>query len=98
MPRPIRPREIEKSKDFKGSMIRLIKSLKPWKIIMILALLLAMVSAILSLIAPDKLSELTDTITKGIAPNEQKIQEVSDKITQNLMTSNINLKITNNIR
>ena len=55
MPRPGGPRGHEVSKDFKGSMIRLIKNLAPWKIIMIFALSLALISAILSLIAPNKL-------------------------------------------
>jgi len=75
MPRPMGPRVEEKSKDFKGSMNRLFKSLKPWKYIMILALILAMLSAILSLVTPNKLSDLTDTITSGISPNGEKIEK-----------------------
>ena len=63
MPRP-GPKVVEKSKDFKGSMIRLLKNLNPWKYILMIALLLAMVSAIFSLIAPDKLSGLADTISE----------------------------------
>ena len=34
MPRP-GPRVEEKSKDFKGSMIRLLKNLNPWKYILV---------------------------------------------------------------
>ena len=48
MPRPGGSRNFEKSKDFKGSMLRLIKNLSPWKVIMCIALVLAMVSAILA--------------------------------------------------
>ncbi len=59
----------EKSRDFSGSMKRLIKGLNNWKIIMYIALILAMVSAILALISPNKLSTLTDEITIGIKPN-----------------------------
>ena len=59
----------EKSKDFKGSMLRLFKSLNNYKYILILALVLGMISAILALIAPNKLSKLTDEITIGITPN-----------------------------
>ena len=44
----------EVSKDFKGSMIRLIKNLGPWKWTMIFALTVAMISAILALITLDK--------------------------------------------
>ena len=84
MPRPGGPGVQEKSKDFKNSMIRLLSNLKPWKIIMIVALTLAMISAILALIAPDKLSVLTDTITAGISPDVDKIYEIGELIDSNL--------------
>lgn len=71
MPRPGGPRGRvpEKSKDFKGAMKRLFASLKHWHGLLIFSLILAMTSAILALIAPNKLSDLTDTITLGISPN-----------------------------
>ncbi len=84
MPRPGGPGVQEKSKDFKNSMIRLLSNLKPWKIIMIVALILAMISAILALVAPDKLSVLTDTITAGISPDVDKIYEIGELIDSNL--------------
>lgn len=59
----------EKSRDFKGSMKRLIGNLKKWHILMIIALVLAATSSVLSLVAPNKLSDLTNTITDGIKPN-----------------------------
>ena len=59
----------EQSRDFKGSIKRLFNSLNTWKYFLVISLILAMVSAILSLIAPNKLSSLTDTITLGIRPN-----------------------------
>ena len=69
MPRPGRgPGAFEQSKDFKGSMIRLIKNLKPWKYIMVLALSLAMISAVLALIAPNRLSKFADLIGEGLIP------------------------------
>ena len=91
MPRPGRgPRVQEKSKDFKGSMIRLIKNLKPWKYIMIFAMILALISAVLALITPDKLSSLTDTISQGIKPNTEKMTEISTSIIQNIDKENMN--------
>ena len=68
----------EKSKDFKGSMIKIIKSMKPWYNGIIISLVLALISAILALIAPRKLSNLTDYITAGITPivTESKITEI----------------------
>ena len=66
----------EVSKDFKGSMIRLIKNLAPWKWTMIFALTVAMISAILALITPDKLSEFADIIRLGIVNSSIDMAEV----------------------
>ena len=79
MPRPMGPgKKIEKSKDFKGSMKKILKSLSSWHIALGVSLTLAMISAILALIAPNKLSDLTNYITEGITPriSEAKIQEI----------------------
>ena len=70
----------EKSRDFKGSIKRLFNNLSTWKYFLIISLVLAMVSAIISLIAPNKLSELTDTIASGISPN------ISEQIVKDIMT------------
>ena len=77
MPRPMRGGN-EKSKDFKGSMIKIIKSLKPWATGIIISLVLALISAVLALIAPNKLSSLADFITEGITPriSQEKITEI----------------------
>jgi ATP-binding cassette subfamily B protein len=75
-----RPRgTLEKSKDFKGSMKRLFNSLNNFRYLLIFALVLAMISAILSIIAPNKLSDLTDTITLGLQVNLSNdiIQEIN---------------------
>ena len=71
MPRPMGPNRgvPETSKDFGGSIKRLFNSLNKWRYLLILSLVLAMISAILALVAPNKLSDLTDTITLGISPN-----------------------------
>ena len=77
MPRPNRGTP-EKSKDFMGSMKKLLQNLKPWRVLLTLGLVLAFISAILSLVAPDHLSNLTDTITSGIKPNisENTIKDI----------------------
>ena len=80
MPKP--NRNFEKSKDFKGSMLRLFKSLDKWKYLLCFSLLLAMISAIIALIAPNKLSDLTDTITVGITPN------ISEEVIKDIMSDN----------
>ena len=90
MPRPGGPRgQInEKSKDFKGSINRLFGSLKKWHLLLGISVFLAMVSAILALITPNKLSDLTDTITKGISPKTDKLAEITDKISENMNNQN----------
>ena len=89
MPRPGGARVQEKSKDFKGSMLRLFKNLKQWKYIMGISLALAMISAILALVAPNKLSSFTDTITSGLTPNTEKLQEIGEKISINLANADL---------
>ena len=91
MPRPM-GRIDEKSKDFVGSIKRLLTNLKPWKILMGLAVTLAFLSAILSLTAPNKLSSLTDVITEGIKPNTEVLQTVIEKIGTNFNEDEIKNK------
>lgn len=93
MPRP-GGRTIEKSKNFKGSMIRLIKNLKPWKLIMSIALSFAVISAILALITPNKLSEFTDLISDGLIPKTEVLQDISVKIGENINPTTLQEKIT----
>ena len=78
-----RGKAVEKSKDFKGSMIKLIKSLKKWLIAIIISLLLAFGSAIISLIAPNKLANLADYISDGVKPNVEELTKVSTEIYKN---------------
>ena len=69
MPKPMNGKVPETSKNFGASMKRLFKSLGKWKYLFVTALVLAMISAILALISPNKLSNLTNIITDGIKPN-----------------------------
>ena len=56
----------EKAKDFKSAIKRLFSELKGQKTLIIIALTLAILSAVLSILAPNKLSDLTDEISKGL--------------------------------
>ncbi len=91
MPRPMHGNN-EKSKDFVGSIKRLLANLKPWKILMGLAITLAFLSAILSLTAPNKLSSLTDVVTNGIKPNTEVLQSVITEITNNFNEASLQKK------
>lgn len=92
MPRRIRNNN-EKSKNFIPSIKRLFKSLNKWRAVLLIALLLAAVSSVLSIISPDILSNLTDTITEGIAPKVEKLSELSDSIKLKLSEENISIKM-----
>ena len=94
MPRPGGSNVYEKSKDFFGSIKRLLSNLKSWRIIIIVALFLAMFSAILSLIAPNKLSDFTDIITKGLAIKTDKLSYLSEEIQNNFNEENMKIKIS----
>ena len=83
------PGGFEQSKDFKGSMIRLIKNLSPWKYIMILALSLAMTSAILALVAPNRLSKFADLIGEGLVPNTEMMQTIMTEVSKNEIPKDI---------
>lgn len=56
----------EKAKDFKGAMKRLFHELKHFRILIIIAFILAILGSVLSIIAPNQLSNLTDEIQKGL--------------------------------
>lgn len=58
----------EKAKDFKSAIKRLFKELRGFRKLISVALILAILSAILSISAPNKLSELTDKISEGLMP------------------------------
>ena len=85
MPRPMK--KVEKVKDFKGTLLRIFKNLKKWKYVLVLSCILAMASAILSTIGPNKLADVTDVISDGIKPNTKNIKKVSEEITRNVIIS-----------
>ena len=89
----------ETAKDFGGSMKRLFKELKTYQKAIFLALVLAALGSILSLFAPNKLSDLTDEIQKGLIINQDNMTEIATDIQNNLMTSlpeYLNFNLDNN--
>ena len=73
------PLPAEKAKDFKGATKRLLKELNKFKVLIIIALVLAVLGAILSISAPNQLSKLTDKISEGlVAPMDMDaIKQIS---------------------
>lgn len=74
----------EKAKDFKSAIKRLFKELKGFRKLITVALILAIFSAVLSISAPNKLSDLTDQISEGLVINKDNMEELTKKITTNL--------------
>ena len=79
-----RQREIESVKDFKGTLLRIFKSLNRWRYILVVSCILAMFAAILSTIAPNKLADVTDVISEGIKPNTENLEIINKEIFGNI--------------
>ena len=79
----------EKAKDFKGSMKRLFSELKNYRVFIYISLILATLGSILSIIAPNRLSDLTDEISKGLVVNSTNLEKISKHTMKNLNEENL---------
>lgn len=84
MPRPNGKQE--KAKDLKGTLLRIFKSLNTWRFVLVLSCVLALIGAILSTIAPNRLAKVTDVITESIKPNTKNIEVLNKKIQENMLS------------
>ena len=75
----------EKAKNFKSAIKRLFSELGRFRKIVIFSVILAAFSAVLSILAPNKLSDLTDEIQNGLTINQSNMAEVSEKASNNVM-------------
>ena len=96
--RPVRPGGMgrmrgsaEKAKDFKTAMKKLIRYSKPFWPAVLVAIILAIGSAILTIIGPDQISRITDEITKGLTSqiDLEKIKEIAIFVGTLYITSGI---------
>jgi ATP-binding cassette subfamily B protein len=78
----------EKPKDFKSAMKRLFSELKDFKTLIAISLILAALGSILSISAPNRLSKLTDEISKGLVVNTDNMQELVQKTAMNMAMQN----------
>lgn len=83
----------EKAKDFKSAIKRLLKELSGHRVLISISLVLAMLGAVLSIIAPNQLSKLTDEITEGLVVNKANLEELTNTISQNLTESKMQEKL-----
>ena len=75
------PAPAKKAKNFKSAISRLFKELKSFHILILVALILAALSSVLSIISPNKLSDLTDEISKGLVIKTNVMKEITTKVT-----------------
>lgn len=57
----------EAAKDFKAAIAKLFAYCKPYRVLILLGLLSAGISSIMTIVGPDQLKEITNTITAGLA-------------------------------
>ena len=82
MPRP--NRKVEKAKDFKCAYKRLINELYLFKKLIIIALVLAALGSVLTIVTPDILSNLTDEISNGLVMNKDNFEKIIKEVTGSL--------------
>ena len=78
----------EKPKDFKKALAKLNKYLKPYKHLIVIAIVLSALSSILSIIGPNKIKDLTNEIQEGLIINKDNME---------LLVKDIQTDIRNNI-
>ena len=77
-------KEFEKAKDFKGSIVRLAKELKNYKILIFISLTLAALGSIISIFTPNILSDMTNKISEGIMINKDNLNQITEEIKANV--------------
>ena len=79
----------EKVKDFKSSVLRLLKELKSFKVLIIISLILAALGSIIAIFTPNILSDLTDTISEGLVVNTDNMEKLNTKIQESMTEDKI---------
>ena len=87
MPKP--NRNVEKAKDFKGAIKRLIKEMAGFKKLIIISLTLAALGAVLTIVTPNILSDLTDEISKGLVLNKDNFEKLTKEVTSSINEESI---------
>lgn len=72
-----------KPKDLVGTWKKLLGYCRRYLAVFMIAILCAAAGTVLTLIGPDKLSEMTDTITAGITPNTEALTELTEAVSEN---------------
>ena len=84
----------EKAKDLVGTWKKLLGYCRKYLPVIIIALVCAAAGTVLTLIGPDKLSDMTDTVTAGIAPNTELLGEITEAVSANI-SANMEITVNN---
>lgn len=82
-----------KPKDFKKSVKRIFIELGIFKYFILLAVLLSVLSSVISIFAPKQLSKLTDEITSGLMINNGNLVKISNSIKNNINSDSFKKRI-----
>lgn len=74
----------EKAKDLVGTWKKLFAFCRKYIAPIIISLICAVLGTILTLMGPDKLSDMTDIITEGIKPDTEMLTQISEGIADNV--------------
>lgn len=93
----------EKPKNLVGTWKKLLSLCQKYYAVMIIAVLCSIISTVLTLLGPDRLSDMTECITEGIKPKTEVLEEITtamgDNISQNMedLTAAITDNMTKNM-
>jgi len=79
----------EIAKNFKEAIMRLLCELKGFKTFITISLVLAALGSLLSIVSPNKLSELTDEISNGLVVNKDNLETLTKEVTQKVSQENL---------
>lgn len=89
---PSAGRSTEKAKDFVGTWKKLLHYCRKYIVVLLIAVICASAGTVCTLVGPDKLSDMTDEITAGIAPDTEKLQEIAQAVALNAQNGPMNMK------
>ena len=93
------PREMPsgQANSFKDAIRRLFHELEKYHKLILTALILAVLGAILSILAPNQLSKITDKIAEGLVINTENVELITTEISKNFSEEKVSLLLTPNI-
>ena len=72
-----------KVKDFGKAVKRMLTEMKPFYLLITIAMVMSVLGSILSVIAPDKLADITDEVSAGLILDREKVSSVATELMQN---------------